>query len=245
MTHSPRRAARHAATAPYFPVHPVALILSLVGIAGVVLWGLAVYSANATNLDIWLNERHTPLWDGIAVLISHVFGPAMAVVVGIVFAAIVAWRTRSVAVGLGAGLAVGLAWASSYAVKMLVHRPRPDFSLIPHHIVAMETDPSFPSGHTTFITCLAVITVLLLWRNRWRTVAIVVGAVLVVIVAFSRMYVGVHDVNDVAAAAVYGVCASILAFAFVGWLLQKGRLRDRVDAAVGLHPRAVAAAPVR
>lgn len=236
MTDSPRRTARHVATAPFLPIHPTALILSLVGIAGVVLWGLAVVPVNAVRFDIWLNDMHTPLWDGIAVLVSHAFQPTMAVVVGVVYAAVAAWRCRSVAIGLGAGAAVGLAWASSYAVKMLVHRPRPDFALIPHHIVPLETDPSFPSGHTTFVTCLAIVTVLLLWRGRWRVTAIIVGSVVVVIVAFSRMYVGVHDANDVAAAAVYGVSAGILAFAFIGWLLQKGRLRERVDAAVGLRP---------
>lgn len=246
MTHSPRRAARHAAVAPFYSVHPTALILSLIGIAGVVLWGLAVVPISAVQFDIWLNNMHTPLWDGLAVLISHVFGPTLAVLVGLIFAAVVAWRCRSVAVGLGAGLAVGLAWASSYAVKMLVHRPRPDFALIPHQIVKMETDPSFPSGHTTFITCLAVVTVLLVWRTaRWRATAIVVGVVLVVMVGFSRMYVGVHDIHDVSAALVYGVCASILAYAFIGWLLQKNRLRERVDTAVGLRPRAVASAATR
>lgn len=241
MTDSPRRVARHAATAPFFPVHPTALILSLVGIAGVVLWGLAVVPVSAVRFDIWLNDLHTPLWDGIAVLVSHVFAPTLAVVVGVVYAAAVAWRCRSVAVGVGAAAAVALAWISSYAVKILVHRPRPDFALIPHHIVPMETDASFPSGHTTFITCLAVVTVLLLWRRRWRTTTIIVGAVLVVVVAFSRMYVGVHDANDVAAAVVYGTSASILAYAFIGWLLQKGGLRERVDAAVGIRPRAVTA----
>lgn len=224
--------ARQAESQPDFvTIRPAVVLVALAGIAGVLLWGLAVkYNTSTVGFDVWLNGLHTPFLDASALAIAKIFSPAFAIVIGVLFAAVVTWRARSLAVGLGAGVAVGLGWGSAIIIKTVVHRARPNWALIPHHIGAAETDASFPSGHVTFVAALATVTVILLWRTRWRWTAVSCGALLVVLVAWARLYAGVHDLHDVGAGLVYGACASTIAFAFVFWLLQRGRLRELVDA---------------
>jgi membrane-associated phospholipid phosphatase len=85
-------------------------------------------------------------------------------------------------------------------LKGLFQRPRPHFA----HPLVVETSYSLPSGHAMesfvaygMLTYLAV----LLWLRRWETrVAAVCGAaLLVVLIGFSRMYLGVHYFSDVVA----------------------------------------------
>ncbi len=97
------------------------------------------------------------------------------------------------------------------AVKELVARPRPEFSLLDH----APTNPSFPSGHAThavlFFGCVAVLVsglVRPLWLARllqvllWLTV-LAVGA--------SRVYLGVHWPSDVLGAYLFGgICLAVL-----------------------------------
>lgn len=217
----------------------LALVVSLVGVAAILLWGLWIRAdTNELGFVVWLNSLHSPVLDALGRFAAVIVGPALAVVWGLVFAGIVAWRSRSVAIGLGAGLAVGLSWASSAVIKLLVDRPRPDWNAIGHHVGVMEVDPSFPSGHVTFIASLTVVTCLLLWRTRFRWWAIVLGALATLLIAVSRMYVGAHYLSDVIAAALYGLFGGILAYALVGWLLSLGQLQQRIDRHVPLTRRA-------
>lgn len=92
-------------------------------------------------------------------------------------------------------------------MKVVVARPRPDALLMigpaPHGF-------SYPSGHTAF-TCALVVAVLFALRDwRWRWVAAAAGAALVMAVAGSRMYLGVHYPSDVAAAVVLVVSTAAI-----------------------------------
>lgn len=59
---------------------------------------------------------------------------------------------------------------------------------------------SYPSGHSSGIATLVTVAVVLAWpllSARGRTWAVVAGAVLVVVVGLSRMWLGVHYLSDV------------------------------------------------
>jgi membrane-associated phospholipid phosphatase len=87
------------------------------------------------------------------------------------------------------------------AFKHLFHRARPHFD---DPLLTLATY-SFPSGHTASATVFYGFVVLLAAsrvRPGWRVAAATVGAVVAVcLVALSRMYLGVHYLSDVLAAA--------------------------------------------
>lgn len=121
-------------------------------------------------------------------------------------------------------------------VKALVARPRP-FNAYPDRVVSVgdpSTDYCFPSGHTNSVTTLAALSV----REfpKARKVTIPVGIVAVLLVMFSRMYLGQHYPTDVLAGAACGVLIVIL----FGWLYDFLKNREEFLAFV-LAPAAIVA----
>lgn len=98
-------------------------------------------------------------------------------------------------------------------IKNLVARPRP-YTVIDglQRIIEAQKDFSFPSGHTASSFAAATV----MYRElpkRYGIPAILFACLM----AFSRLYVGVHYPSDVLAAVVSGVLLGILA----GWVTNK------------------------
>jgi len=132
-------------------------------------------------------------------LIVTAFGSLEAIVLlGVVVAALLAWRRMWTLLVTWFAAVAGSALLDRL-LKEFFHRPRPHFA----HPLLVETSYSFPSGHAmeSFVAygVLAYFAVLALrtWEAR---VAVVCGAaLLVVLIGFSRMYLGVHYFSDVVA----------------------------------------------
>jgi len=111
-------------------------------------------------------------------------------------------------------------------LKDVFERARPD--LFDRGV--MEATYSFPSGHATVaVGFYGTLTLLLAWRleglRRWLVVA--VGVVLVLLIGFSRLYLGVHYPTDVLA----GFLAAPLWVGTIGlvyllWRLVRGPGKD-------------------
>jgi undecaprenyl-diphosphatase len=131
-----------------------------------------------------------------------------------------------IALAIGIALLVARRWASVVllatamltevtlfmATTVLVPRDRPD-------VEQLDVSPptsSFPSGHTAASTALALsIAVLVGWNTRSKavrwlawSVALVVGPV----VAFSRIYRGMHFPTDVVVGLLLGIACVVVAF---------------------------------
>ncbi|MGZ5198596.1 MAG: phosphatase PAP2 family protein [Telluria sp.] len=109
--------------------------------------------------------------------------------------------------------------------KHLFRRARPQFD---DPLLTLSTY-SFPSGHTASATVLYGFVVLFIaWRTRarWRTAVAAIGALVAVcLVALSRMYLGVHYLSDVlAAASEGGMWLALCGTAFRVWR-QRGEGR--------------------
>jgi len=102
---------------------------------------------------------------------------------------------------------VAIPWAGAEVIKLLVHRARPDGSLLSHMLIPTPTSFSYPSGHTTFATVICLSLLLTVGRYRWRPFFVVIAVIVPLATAFSRMYLGVHYPSDVVAALVYSVAA--------------------------------------
>jgi undecaprenyl-diphosphatase len=156
-------------------------------------WDLPAQRAVEGARSPWLND---------AMALITRFGGHAAVVLGSVLLLVLVWRRCH-----------ALAWAIviatlgrpivEFTLKALADRPRPDLErLVPGN------GPSFPSGHVLAAMALygllpPVIAILTKKRWVWWT-SVVVSAVLITLVAASRMYLGVHWLSDVVGALLVG-----------------------------------------
>lgn len=119
--------------------------------------------------------------------------------------------------GLAAGAGLVVSLGTSYILKKVVDRPRP-FQEYPFiHPAVVETDPSFPSGHTT--AAFAAATSLSLTARKWY---VTVPAYLWAgTVAYSRLHLGVHYPSDVLAGALIGAGSAWASYKVNKWLQKK------------------------
>ena len=121
-------------------------------------------------------------------------------------------KTRRIGVFCAVSMLIGLI-VTNLIIKNWVARIRP-YELIQglECIVAKEKDFSFPSGHTTNSLACAWV----LFKLSPKKVG-VPALVLAILIALSRLYVGVHYPTDVLGGAVIGIGSACLAL----WLVPK------------------------
>jgi undecaprenyl-diphosphatase len=103
--------------------------------------------------------------------------------------------------------------------KLAMQRPRPEAGLY------FEKSYSFPSGHTVIVMALYGFLIYYLWRNlkSWKSKLNVffAGLVLIILVGFSRLYLGVHYLSDVWGGYLLGLLWLIIGITLNEWLLYK------------------------
>jgi undecaprenyl-diphosphatase len=135
----------------------------------------------------------------------------------IALAPLLAWRgARPILVTTA--LTAGAVWSAdliALAVKVAVDRPRPYRTILePEPLLRSDIGASFPSGHAATSFAGAVLLAYLLRR------AVPALLALAALVAFSRVYVGVHYPLDVIAGAALGTA---VALAVAGMLTLRRR----------------------
>jgi undecaprenyl-diphosphatase len=169
----------------------------------------------------WIVDHRVAVLDPLFVGVTYL-GTGGTIWVVAALAVALRTRRRATPVGVFAGLCVWGADAVSNVVKVAVNRPRP-YAAMPHlhTLVSRPTSASFPSSHAaTAFAGAVVLTFLLprLWAYFFAAAALV---------AFSRLYVGVHYPSDVIAGAAIGA-------AFAGLVVA---LVERTGLAHSLAPR--------
>jgi membrane-associated phospholipid phosphatase len=188
--------------------------LSLATIATIIAVGeLLTHSSRWTTIDLAMvsdiNAWHFTALDSLALGINTAFSPAYATAISIVVAIIIFSITRNVRSTLRFLTMIALTWAGTQAIKVLIHRPRPDHAHLSHRLIS-EYTLSFPSGHTTFAVSIGLALVVTASPGSARRIMAVITSVLGVTVAYSRVYLGVHYVTDVVAGIVYAAAAAVL-----------------------------------
>ena len=143
---------------------------------------------------LFLHNRATPLLDQIMLffsLIGYRFGVVpVDILVFLFFLQRRRWGDL-----LFWTIAVGGAALLNLAAKHSFGRVRPDLWLS----IAPETTFSFPSGHAMGSMALVAAVVVLTWPTRWRWLVLILGAIFVLMVGMSRVYLGVHYPSDILA----------------------------------------------
>ncbi len=194
----------------YLGLHLTIGILLLVG-ASWLFGGIAEDVVTGDPLTVfdrsvaaWFHERRT---SALTTTMQLVTGLASTLwVTGITLvAALILWWKRCWHRLLALVLVVPGGMAVAFLLKIAFHRQRPDFA----DSFLVFDGYSFPSGHTMAATLLygllAAYAVISLKAWRWRVGAILGALVMVLLVGFSRVYLGAHYPSDVLAAAAAGL----------------------------------------
>lgn len=172
--------------------------------------GMVVRGAGPMAIETgWLRAvqaTHTTVLDSGALAIDWLFSPSVGGFVVLLIAAACFLFTRDIRLVLKFTTLAVLGWLGSEFLKFVVQRPRPDLT---GTLIANPLSASYPSGHTAFAACL-MLALIVITRGRARTVLAIVGGLVALATAYSRVYLGVHYVSDVLASLVYSVAAIAL-----------------------------------
>ena len=154
---------------------------------------------------------------GISELGSTLFVCGIALCVGLLLA-----LRHKVPSAIGLAVSVLGGGATALLIKELVHRARPEAIFQAYQ----ETGFSFPSGHATLAAAAYGFFISLAWcmmpAGNKRSILVAALTLLIALIAFSRLYLGVHYLTDI----VGGLLVGIL-FVYIGnFAAQKMRKRN-------------------
>lgn len=170
------------------------LPVQIVGILALLIWGgnqgllwdvpilLAVHSTANSSLDtvaVFLTQ-----WGRF----ENVF-PVVSII-ALIFLYQKKWRKFSYVIFTALGSTI-----ISHTGKDLIHRIRPHLWVSK----APEFSYSFPSGHSMTSMTLVVILVILSWYRPQRWLVVTLGSLYIFMIAWTRLYLGVHYPSDIMA----------------------------------------------
>lgn len=181
-----------------------------------------------TRMDIrvsnWLYAHATPALTAAMLIITEIHRPLGIGIMAFGCALLLLWKRRWYAL-LALALAVPGGMLLNIALKNLFQRARPVFD---EPLLTLATY-SFPSGHVMGSTVFYGVLVAFVFWNvrawRWRLLALAIAGVMIILVAFSRLYLGVHYVSDVTAAFIEGLAWLALCLIAVDILWRYRRRR--------------------
>ncbi len=198
-------------------------IFSFFGIIIFIILAIQVYlGLSITYFDSafnsWLISNNLSIWNA-SLVIAYIFGTPGFVLLCILLAVISAFRGKNshTLFILGTMLLTG---GIGYIMKIIIHRARPES-------IILETDFSFPSGHSLYSFVLISIIFYLFFSEikniRNKRIAAVSLSLLVFAVGFSRLYLHVHWFSDILG----GWALGIFLFSLAAFVHEKYKRLDK------------------
>jgi len=190
---------------------PGIVVWLAIAAVGLLLTGpLKGWNHSESGLNRTLQDLRNPTWDSVTALWSHVGNTE--IVIGVTLLAVLGvwWRTRRWWFAVIPAIAISLQAAIFVTVSTVIGRPRPD---VPHLDPAPPTS-SYPSGHVgasvALYTSLAIMATRI--ERTWlRRTVIGVCSIIPALVAYARLYRGMHHLSDVVVGALNGLACAALA----------------------------------
>ena len=185
--------------------------LAIIGFGLLLTGPLKGWNRSESDLNRSLQDTRSQTWDSVTALWSHVGNTEIIIGVCAVAVAVVWWRTRRWWFAVIPAIAISLQASIFVAAAAVIGRPRPD---VPHLDPAPPTS-SYPSGHVGASVALyasLAIMATTIERTWLRRTVIGVCSVIPVLVAYARLYRGMHHLSDVVVGAINGlICAALAA----------------------------------
>lgn len=170
-----------------------------------------------TQVDLqvttFLAQHRQPWLTPVMLFVADAHQTAKLLAATALLAMVLAWRRRWRDLPLLAVVPAGM--LLNVGLKHLFARPRPG---LPEPLVHITTF-SFPSGHaiasTVFYGMLCMLVFAHTRSRAWRAPTLGVAIAMVLLVAFSRVYLGAHYVSDVVAGVAEGLALLLLFARFV------------------------------
>jgi membrane-associated phospholipid phosphatase len=197
------------------------LIAAAVVVLGITVAHVPAVSTSELGVDQNLSRHHVALLTGLAMALNLLFGPVAGVLLIAVVSLFLLLVRRAPVNAVAFGLVAASGWVASEFFKVLVARQRPDSALLFDPLAPENGADSFPSGHVTFAVTVALAVYFLARGTRWAKFAAVAGVVVVALVAWSRLYIGVHYPSDVVGSVLAGTAAVILLSGCWNWLAPR------------------------
>jgi undecaprenyl-diphosphatase len=156
------------------------------------------------QLSNWLHAHATPRLTSAMFVATSLGSTVTVICIAVAVGLYLLWGRRLYWLSV-VGAAVGGGALLNKLLKYAFYRPRPHFD----DPILTLTSYSFPSGHTMMATVLyGVIAAYLCTKIpewHWRVISVLVAGLLIVLVGFSRIYLGAHYLSDVLAAMAEGL----------------------------------------
>ena len=157
-----------------------------------------------TPVAAWFHQHTTPALTRFATLTTVLGSPLLLGGLSVLFGLFLTWRRSwdrllSLALTMGGGLLL------NFLLKVHFHRHRPDID----PLLAITTGYSFPSGHvmgsTLFCGAMVATLVVSMRARPWRIGLYGAMAVYVLLIALTRLCLGVHYLSDILGAMAAGI----------------------------------------
>ena len=167
-----------------------------------------INSIDIATMEFVQNNLHNPIMDKVMIFITSL-GDAGFIWILIALGLLINKKYRKVGITLLVALVLGVILGNGI-LKNIIERSRPFINMEGINLlIKAPTSYSFPSGHTTSSFAAALV---LSMNFKNKTVYIFILAALI---AFSRVYLGVHFPTDIIAGIILGLSCGYIAI-FIG-----------------------------
>ena len=187
---------------------------AIVGVGELLAHPLKSIEDNENGISRSLASARTATWNSITAVWSHIGNTEIVIGVCVVACLVLLALTRRWWVALIPAIAIALQASTFVGATLVVGRDRPT---VPHLDPAPPTS-SYPSGHVGASTALYLSLIMLASRieRTWlRNTLIVIFAVIPFLVAYARLYRGMHHLSDVLVGFANGILCALLARAAI------------------------------